>query len=54
MLGRPRIAGNAARIASLRTSGASWQTVPRQLGINAGKAKRAFFSLSKNPRIPHP
>src|SRR3989442_5720814 len=48
-LGRPRVAVDAARIASLRASGASWQTITRQLGISAGTAKRAFYSLSKNP-----
>lgn len=48
-LGRPRVAVDAARIASLWASGASWQTITRQLGISAGTAKRAFYSLSKNP-----
>ena len=48
-LGRPRVAVDAARIASLRASGASWQTITSQLGISAGSAKRAFYSLSKNP-----
>lgn len=48
-LGRPRVTVDAAKIASLRTSGASWQTITRQLGISAGTAKRAFYSLSKNP-----
>ncbi len=48
-LGRPRVTVDAARIASLRASGASWQTITRQLGISAGSAKRAFYSLSKNP-----
>ena len=48
-LGRPRVTVDAARIACLRASGASWQTITRQLGISAGTAKRAFYSLSKNP-----
>ena len=48
-LGRPRVGVDAARIASLRASGASWQTITRQLGISAGTAKRAFYNLSKNP-----
>jgi DNA invertase Pin-like site-specific DNA recombinase len=48
-LGRPRVIVDAARIASLRASGASWQSITRQLGISAGAAKRAFYSLSKNP-----
>src|SRR5438876_992192 len=48
-LGRPRVIVDRARIACLRASGASWQTITRQLGISAGTAKRAFYSLSKNP-----
>src|SRR6266550_1741205 len=48
-LGRPRVTVDAARISRLRASGASWQTITRQLGISAGTAKRAFYSLSKNP-----
>src|SRR5205807_3929103 len=34
-LGRPRVTVDAARIACLRSSGASWQTITRQLGISA-------------------
>jgi DNA invertase Pin-like site-specific DNA recombinase len=49
MLGRPRVTVDAARIASLRASGASWRTITVQLGISAGTAKRAFYRLSKNP-----
>jgi DNA invertase Pin-like site-specific DNA recombinase len=48
-LGRPRVAVDATKIASLRASGASWLTITRELGISAGTAKRAFYSLSKNP-----
>lgn len=48
-LGRPRVSVDAARIASLRDSGASWQTITEQLGLSAGTAKRAYYSLSKNP-----
>jgi DNA invertase Pin-like site-specific DNA recombinase len=48
-LGRPRVAVDAARIACLRASGASWQMITAQLGISAGTAKRAFYRLSKNP-----
>jgi len=48
-LGRPRVSVDAAKIASLRASGASWQTITRQLSISAGTAKRAFYNLSKNP-----
>jgi DNA invertase Pin-like site-specific DNA recombinase len=48
-LGRPRVAVDAAKIANHRATGASWQTITRQLGISAGTAKRAFYSLSKDP-----
>ena len=48
-LGRPRVTVDTAKIASLRASGASWQTITRALGVSAGTAKRAFYSLSKNP-----
>src|ERR1700726_4368950 len=39
-LGRPRVAVDAAEIARLRASGASWRTITRQLGTSAGTAKR--------------
>src|SRR3989442_8529591 len=48
-LGRPKVVADAARIASLRSSGASWRAITRQLGLSAGTAKRAFYNLSKNP-----
>jgi DNA invertase Pin-like site-specific DNA recombinase len=48
-LGRPRVSVDAARIAALRDSGASWSTITRQLGLSAGTVKRAYYSLSKNP-----
>ena len=48
-LGRPKVVADAARIASLRSSGASWRAITRQLGLSAGTAKRAFYRLSKNP-----
>ncbi len=48
-LGRPKVNVDAAQIARLRTSGASWRTITRELKISAGTAKRAFYSLSKNP-----
>jgi DNA invertase Pin-like site-specific DNA recombinase len=53
-LGRARVTVDTAKIASLRASGASWQSITRQLGISAGTAKRAFYGLSKNPRAPRP
>src|SRR5437764_6468187 len=48
-LGRPRFAVDTAKIASLRASGRSWQSIPHQLGISVGTVKRAFYSVSKNP-----
>ena len=48
-LGRPKVSVNAAQINHLRASGASWSTVCREMGLSAGTAKRAFYSLSKNP-----
>ena len=48
-LGRPRVTVDTAKIASLRASGSSWQSITHQLGISAGTAKRAFYSVSKNP-----
>jgi DNA invertase Pin-like site-specific DNA recombinase len=53
-LGRARVTVDAARIASLRDSGASWSAITRQLGLSAGTAKRAYYRLSKNhsPKVP--
>ena len=51
-LGRPRVAVDAAKIANLRATGASWQAITRELGISAGTAKRAFYTRSKNPSNP--
>ncbi len=48
-LGRPRTNVNPAKIASLREQGASWSEVCAETGLTAGTAKRAFYSLSKNP-----
>jgi DNA invertase Pin-like site-specific DNA recombinase len=50
-LGRPRVIIDAARIAALKHSGASWSTITRELGLSAGTAKRAYYGLSKN--LPH-
>ena len=52
-LGRPRVSVDAARIAALRDSGASWSTIARQLTLSAGTAKRAYYGLSKNPSRTH-
>ena len=48
-LGRPRTVVDAAQIASLRSSGASWREVAERLGIGVGTACRALQGHSKNP-----
>lgn len=52
-LGRPRVNVDAAGIAALRDSGASWSTIARQLRLSAGTAKRAYYGLSKNLSRQH-
>lgn len=47
-LGRPRAVVDAAQIASLRASGASWQQIADRMGIGVGTARRAFQQASKN------
>jgi DNA invertase Pin-like site-specific DNA recombinase len=39
-IGRPRIAVDAARIATLRASGLSWRTIEHELGISVRTARR--------------
>lgn len=53
-LGRPRVSADAARIAALREAGASWSAITEELGVSAGTAKRAYYSLSKNPSPNEP
>jgi DNA invertase Pin-like site-specific DNA recombinase len=48
-LGRPRVVVNAAEIAHLRTSGASWPSIARQLGVSVGTVYQARRRLSKIP-----
>src|SRR6202165_2222834 len=48
-LGRPRVAVDAERIASLRASGASWPQIARELGVSVGTVFQAARSLSKIP-----
>ncbi len=50
-LGRPRVAVDSARIATLRSLGHSWGTIRRETGIAKGTAQRAFYSL---PQIAAP
>jgi putative DNA-invertase from lambdoid prophage Rac len=48
-LGRPRVVVDAAQIASLRASGASWPSIARQLGVSVGTVYQTARSLSKIP-----
>lgn len=51
-LGRPRIAVDASRIATLRAAGASWATISEKTGVTKGTAQRAVLSLPKNHTLP--
>ena len=44
-LGRPRVAVDAGRIASLRSLGRSWAAITTELGIGEGTARRAGHSV---------
>ena len=48
-LGRPRVVVDAAQIARLRASGASWPKIARELGVSVGTVYQAARSLSKIP-----
>jgi DNA invertase Pin-like site-specific DNA recombinase len=48
-LGRPRVTVDAARIARLRASGASWPKIAAELGVSIGTVYQAAHGLSKNP-----
>jgi DNA invertase Pin-like site-specific DNA recombinase len=48
-LGRPKVTVDAAQIASLRASGASWRQISEQLGVGVGTVCRAFEMLPKTP-----
>lgn len=43
-IGRPRVAVDAARIATLRGSGSSWSQIARQTGWTKGTMQRAFYA----------
>ena len=45
-LGRPRVAVDVERIASLRASGGSWRTISREMGLSIGKLYEAFHERS--------
>lgn len=46
-LGRPRAIVDAAQVEVLRSSGKSWRTIARELGVGEGTVRRA---CAKNPR----
>jgi DNA invertase Pin-like site-specific DNA recombinase len=49
-LGRPRVAGKTARIASLRASGASWRDVAKELNTTRRPyARGSGYSVTKTP-----
>lgn len=48
-LGRPRVAVDAAQVASLRASGQSWRAIAGALGVSVGTVHAAVQSRSKNP-----
>jgi DNA invertase Pin-like site-specific DNA recombinase len=48
-LGRPRIFVDAARIASLRASGASWRAIESETGLCRETARRAIREWQTNP-----
>ncbi len=48
-LGRPRVAVDPTRIASLRGQGRSWAEIAAELGVGKGTAQRALLNLPKNP-----
>jgi DNA invertase Pin-like site-specific DNA recombinase len=51
-LGRPKAAVNAATVADLRRTGASWAKICAQLSLSKGTAQRALWTLPKNPSVP--
>jgi len=48
-IGRPKVAVDALRIASLRRQGRSWAQIKDDTGISKGTAQRAMAGLPKTP-----
>jgi DNA invertase Pin-like site-specific DNA recombinase len=48
-LGRPRLVLDAAQVARLRASGASWPSIARKLGVSVGTVYQVGKRLSKIP-----
>src|ERR1017187_2498172 len=51
-LGRPRVVVDAAKLASLRASGASWRTISEELGVGIGTLYKAVQRRSDNVAPP--
>jgi DNA invertase Pin-like site-specific DNA recombinase len=50
-LGRPRVAVDAAQVASLRRSGQSWRAIAKELGVSVGTVHAVAHKRSKNPAL---
>lgn len=48
-LGRPRVVVDAAKIANLRQSGASWRAIAARLGVSRGTVRWAGLGFPQNP-----
>ncbi len=48
-IGRPKVAVDVPRIASLRRQGHSWAEITRATGVTKGTAQRSIVSLPKTP-----
>jgi DNA invertase Pin-like site-specific DNA recombinase len=48
-LGRPRAVVNSEKIAELRRTGDSWNTIGKKLGLGEGTVRRAAQRSAKNP-----
>ncbi|HXM61177.1 MAG TPA: recombinase family protein [Terriglobales bacterium] len=46
-LGRPRVIGDASKIASLRAQGRSWAEIKDEIGVSKGTAQRALVGVPK-------
>jgi hypothetical protein len=51
-VGRPRVGVDAARIATLPDSGASWSTITRQLGLSALLQSPNFVAVEHKIHLP--
>ena len=51
-LGRPRVAVDVGRIATLRTAGRSWSEIANQTGWTKGTVQRAFYARNTSSGLP--